>query len=66
VVVNDSSVREEKASKNGSLVVCYFATRITARPAMGGSFSLATAIIQADLLVLSLEQPLSGIVSPRD
>jgi hypothetical protein len=33
---------------------------------MGGSFSLATAIVKADLLSLSLEQPLSGIVSPRD
>jgi hypothetical protein len=55
-VVNNSSVREEMASKNGSLVVCYFATRIVAPPAMGGSFSLATAIVKADLLGLSLEQ----------
>jgi hypothetical protein len=44
-VANNFSVREEAASKIGSFGMCCFETLIAARPAMGGSFALATAII---------------------
>jgi len=44
-VANNSSVREEKASKIGSFAMCCFKTLIAVRPVMGGSFSPTTAII---------------------
>jgi len=44
-VASNFSVREEAASKIGSLGMCCFKTLIAARPAMGGSFASAMAII---------------------
>jgi hypothetical protein len=42
---NNSSVREEAASRIGSVTMCCFKTLIAARTAMGGFFALITAII---------------------
>jgi hypothetical protein len=44
-VANNSSVREEAASKIGSFIMYCFKTPIAARIAMGGFFALTTVII---------------------
>jgi len=46
VAANNSSDREEKASKIGSFAICCFESLIAARIAMGGPFTPVSAITQ--------------------